>query len=368
MMMLALRNLLQDRLRLALSIAGMSLAIMLILFLLGLRRGLMLAAVAYLDHAPGVVVMLPEGSRNTATGSGRFLPAETVQAATSIPGVERVTPILLISAMPVFHGRKEAIRLAGYEVARGGGPWRLTRGQPPAADNEVVLDEALARRHGFRTGDAVALGGREVIVSGLSRGTSSWTGAYVFARKPLVESLLLAPGAANLALVTPAPGVPAGEMAVRLQALPGTNVMLKREVMANDQRVLAGITGQVILLMVAAASITGGLVVGLMISTATLERQREYSILKAIGARSRTLYRVVVWQAMIAAGLGVVVGAGLAFAVGWVVMTLWPQFPVVIEPAALVMAAGTGMVMAIAGAVLPARTAERLAPAEVLRR
>lgn len=177
----------------------------------------------------------------------------------------------------------------------------------------------------------------------------------MFARKTFVESLALVPGAANLILVTPAPGTTPGELVARLQTLPDTNVLLKRQVMANDKQILASIFDQVVFLMVAAAFIVGALVVGMVIYTATIERRGEYGILKAIGARNGVLYRIVVSQAVVAAGVGALLGVGFAFAMGSLVMSAKPQFLVAIEPSAIIATLAAGFVMAPAGALVPAR-------------
>ena len=42
------------------------------------------------------------------------------------------------------------------------------------------------------------------------------------------------------------------------------------------------------------------MIVGLIIYTATVERQREYGVMKAIGAKNRVLYQVVLTQALFA--------------------------------------------------------------------
>jgi putative ABC transport system permease protein len=341
---------------------------MLILFLLGLREGAIRSAVVYLDNAPGSVAVLPPGGRSTGAGTAQFLTPETVSAVASAPGVARVTPILLTMGFSEMHGTKEVIKLVGYDAALGGGPWDLKQGREPAANDEVVVDRVLAGRHDLQVGETFEIGGRTLKIVGLSNGTSSWTGSYVFARKPLVESLVLAPGAASFVLVTPVPGTKSAELAGRLQTLKGVNVLLKSEVMANDKQIIAGIFDQVILLMVAAAFVVGALVVAMVIYTATVERHAEYGILKAIGARSGVLYRVVASQAVVAAGLGSLLGVGFAFAMGWLVMTARPQFLVVIEPRAIMATLAAGILMALAGALVPARAAARLAPAEVFRR
>jgi putative ABC transport system permease protein len=365
---LALSNLLQDKLRLAMSIAGIALAVMLILFLIGLREGVFRGSAAYLANAPGSIVVMPEGVRSTASGSSRLLPPETIQEIDGFRGVGQYTPVLLTLAIPDWHGRKEAVRVIGYDAEAGGGPWNLQAGREPTADNEVVLDRVLANRHGFKVGDSFEVGGLELRVAGLSNETSSWVGTLIFARKSLVESLMLAPGSASFVLVAPDEGADAQDLLARLKGLPGTNVLPKSSVMANDKEVLAGVMDRVIFLMVGAAFIVGALVVGMIIYTATLERRSEYGVLKAIGARNGVIYSVVVWQAIFAAGFGVLGGVLLAYGAGYLVGTLRPQFLVVIQPAGIAATLGAGFVMALLGALVPARSVARLAPAEVFRR
>ena len=190
----------------------------------------------------------------------------------------------------------------------------------------------------------------------------------MFASKTFVESFALAPGAASFVLVTPEPGTKPAQLVASLQGLAGTNVVLKSEVMENEKRIVAGIFDQVIFLMVAAAFIVGALVVGMVIYTATIERRGEYGILKAIGARNSALYRVVIYQAVVAASLGVLLGGGFAVALGPLVMSANPQFLVAIEPSAIIATLAAGFVMALAGALAPARAVAGLAPAEVFRR
>ena len=90
--------------------------------------------------------------------------------------------------------------------------------------------------------------------------------------------------------------------------------------------------------------------------------------MKAIGAGNGVLYRVVVCQALVIGVLGSLVAVGFAFVAGWLTMAARPQFLVVIEPSAIIAALGAGLVVAVAGALFPARMATRLAPADVFRR
>jgi len=60
--------------------------------------------------------------------------------------------------------------------------------------------------------------------------------------------------------------------------------------------------------------IVGFVVVGQILYSGTLQYLREYGTLKAMGAKNAMVIRVILAQAMISAGLGFVVGSGLAVA------------------------------------------------------
>jgi putative ABC transport system permease protein len=143
--------------------------------------------------------------------------------------------------------------------------------------------------------------------------------------------------------------------------------VLLRDVIANDAKLMARVYDAPIGLMVAIAFVVGVLVVGLVIYTATIERRREYGALKAIGARNRTLYRVVTTQAVIAAVVGAIAGIGLAFGAGVALMSWRPQFLVTIEPTSVGIVLASSLLMALLAALIPARSVARLEPAEVFR-
>ena len=242
----------------------------------------------------------------------------------------------------------------------------MVDGREPGADDELVIDEATARQHDIAIGDQVSLLDRNATVVGLSDETTFWAGSIAFARITRLESLARAPGLRSFLIVTPEAGTSPEALRDRL-AIPGTEVLLKSDVIANDRKLMARVYDAPIGLMVAIAFVVGVLVVGLVIYTATIERRREYGALKAIGARNRTLYGVVATQAFIAVAAGAVSGIALGYGAGAALMAWRPQFPVDIEPAAVGVVLIASLVMAVLAALIPARAVARLEPAEVFR-
>lgn len=366
-MSLARRNLLQDKTRLALSVSGVALAVVLMLLLNGLLGGMYTQIGAYLDHSPGSLIVAQNGVRNLL-GATSLVPPGTDARVNAEPGVARGIPIVSQFIILDLHGRKQPAYVIGYDPAQGGGPWQLVSGRAPKTDDEMVFDQVLAERHSVALGDSVPVMGRNFTVVGLSGGTASWMTSFIFVRKTAAEALLRAPGATSFILVTPTQNTSVAALREQLSSLPGVEVVLKTDMMANDVTLIARFFSIPLQLMVVIAFLVGTLVVGLVIYTATTLRRREYGMLKAIGARNGLLYRIVTLQALLAASTGALLGVGLAFGVAQLIMATRPQFLVTLSAVAIAQAIGATLLMAILAALFPARLLGRLAPAEAFRK
>ncbi len=366
-MSLARRNLFQNRTRLSLSIGGVALAVMLILVLNGFLDGMYRQITSYLDYSPGSLVVAQEDVVNLL-GASSVLPAGIVSQVESVRGVDKAIPILSQFVILDLHGKKQPTYMVGYDPDQGGGPWELFAGRQPRTKREMVFDRVLADRHGLKLGDTVEVLGKDFTIVGLSNGTTSWMTSFFFLRKEAAEDLLLAPGATSYLLVTTSQGANLDDILRRLNNLSGVNTLTKREMAANDLKLFAKVFSAPLKLMVAIAFLVGTMIVGLVIYTITVERQREYGVIKAIGAANRVLYQVVLAQALVAALMGTIVGVLLAYSIGQWIMTVRPQFLIVFDPFDVGWALLSGLVMALVAALFPARVVAGLAPAEVFRK
>ena len=366
-MSLARRNLFQNKTRLLLSAVGVALSVMLILVLNGFLSGVYRQATAYLDSTPGSVVVVQEGVRNFFAANS-VLSTGTIESVSEAEGVSRAIPIAFQFVIFELHGEKQGAQVVGYEPKVGGGPWDLAEGRDAETDDELVADRALAETHNISVGEEISVGERDFTVVGISEGTSMWAAGLMFVRKDAAEELMGTPEATSMLLVTPEDGVSSTALRERLSDTQGADALLKSVVAANDRELFARAFSGPLRLMVGISLLVGALVVGLVIYTATVERQKEYGVLKAIGARNRVLYRVVTTQALIAAGLGSALGVGLAYGAAWIIAALRPEFLVAIEAKAVGWVLLMGLVMALLGALLPVRTIAKLAPAEVFKR
>jgi len=244
----------------------------------------------------------------------------------------------------------------------------LVTGREPNSKYEMVLDRVLADRHDLNLGSQVEVMGRDFTIVGLSSGTTSWMTSFFFVRKKDAEELLLAPGATSFILLTTSDGADTDGIFHHLNRLSGINALTKKDMAANDLKLFAKVFSAPLRLMVGISFLVGTMVVGLIVYTATVERQREYGVIKAIGAKNRFLYQIVLTQALFASIAGSALGILLANGAAQWIMSARPQFLILFDPVDGGQALLAGLGMALIAAVFPTRVIASLAPAEVFRK
>ena len=355
------RNLLADRRRLIVGVLGIGLAIMLVLLLGGLWQGLERQASAYPDSVGAQLFVAQRGVRDFL-GETSTLPMTTVDAVRATPGVAWADPVRGQYVVFDLHAKKVAAYVVGFEPGRHGGPWKLSSGREPRRAGEVVVDRALARRHGLSVGDRLEVGGNGFTIVGLAKASAVMTG-FVFMTHDAADAMFRTPGQTSFVLVgTKDPRA----VQQRLEDA-GMTVLTSAEVAGNDRALFTGIFGSPLRLMVGVAFVVGALVIALTVYASVAERRREFGMIKAIGGNGRFVTSVVVRQALLLTALGFVVG--LVFFVGaqWLLATIRPQFSIVLTSGGLLRALVAAGLMGLIAAVVPARAVSRQAPATVYR-
>jgi putative ABC transport system permease protein len=123
----------------------------------------------------------------------------------------------------------------------------------------------------------------------------------------------------------------------------------------------------IIRVITAISFIVGLALLSLTIYSATIERAREYGILKVLGASPWRLYRVVLSQSAIIALLGFSVGVGLAFLFNRVAADVVPEFVTYIRWQDVALALGVTALMTFVASYLPINRVARVDPASVFR-
>ena len=362
---LAWPTLVRERWRTGLSVLGVGLATMLVLLLDGFSTGIDRQLSAYLDHAPGPIVAAQTGV--TSSFASSVLPPPALAAIAATPGVARTVPISAQLVVVDLRQGRLPVYLVGYDRGAGGGPWSLAAGREPRSDTEIVLDSVLASRQGLAVGDRLDVMGRSFQVVGLSEGATSWMFSFVFVQRTALAGMLGVPGTSSFTFVSPTAGTSRDALVARLGRLRGVSAETVDAMKAEDYNTLARIFKMPLNLMTLIAWGVGVLVIGLVVYSAAVEHRREFGVLKAVGSRNRGLYAVVAVQSIVASLAGAVLGFGLVWIARAVIMRVLPQYLIAIELRAMLVALAAGLLMALAGALVPARLVARIAPAEAMR-
>jgi putative ABC transport system permease protein len=114
------------------------------------------------------------------------------------------------------------------------------------------------------------------------------------------------------------------------------------------------------------ALVVGGVGVMNILLVSVMERTREIGIRKALGARPSAILVQFVTEAVVLSAIGGAVGVGLAYAVVEVA-ALALELPAVVPPWAVALALASSALVGLGAGIQPARRAARLDPLEALR-
>lgn len=365
----ATRTLFHDRLRLLMSLVGIAFAVLLVLLLRGIKDGTVAKSTAYIDRVGADVFVAREGVANM-TLAVSVLPQGAITPLEAIPGVERVAGIVRVPVIVSRDAERRPANLIGFDPNRGlGGPWSLTEGRAPSATGEVTIAAELAGSFGAGVGDELQIAGKSFQIVGLSGETAAIAGKIVFLT--LADAQRLAGLGENVSfiLIRLKDHSAARQVAKAINdSEAGVSALTRDEISQNDRDLLGDLFVAPIQVMSTAGLLVGLAIVGLTMYTTTAERLRDFGVLKAIGAPSRFLLRVVATQAAFLVGIGFVLGFLAVEAAGPIIIRLFPDIGVAVSALSVGQLLGEMVVMGVIGAGVPVVRILRVDPLLVFRR
>ena len=220
--------------------------------------------------------------------SGPFTASSSLAAA-SIDALDAdvAAPVVAARSSLVESDRSEEIVLIGY-VPGGLGQPPITEGRAAESAGEAVVDSSL----GIEVGDQVTVAGRPFDVVGLSSDTT------ILAGIPLVFTVL---GDAQDLVFRSSDVVSGFLVDGEVRSLPPASVVISSDAVADDTlQPLDGAIASVDLVR-ALLWVVAAIIVGSVVYLSALERQRDFAVLKAVGASTRTLLGSLALQAVLIA-------------------------------------------------------------------
>jgi putative ABC transport system permease protein len=373
MVSLARRNLLHDRLRFVITVAGVAFAVTLVLVQVGLFMGLLGKATVTIDHATADLWIT---SRNTPNVDfAHTFPQTAVLRARGVPGVERADNLIVnFMNIQLPNGATEGVLTYALEdFSAWNLPWHVEEGDATQLrrGDYILMDRSAEQRFGpFQVGEYREILHRRFRIVGTTRQAASFTTAPIvfmdFHRAQEITEELR--GQTCYILVKLAPGADPGQVADELRRrLPYNDVYTRAEWAARSRGYWVKSTG---LGMSMGVTVFLGILVGIVIVAQTLytsavEHIKEYGTVKAIGGSNWDIYKILGEQALIAAFVGFALGAVISYAMRPVMAGI--HLTVLLEPPfAAAVFVGT-VLMCLGAALFSFRRVAGIDPALVFR-
>lgn len=362
------RNLLADKVQFGISVAGIALAVFLISFLLSLFQGWKFNVGRFVEHVDADVWVARDGTTDFLNAAS-ILPAGMKQELASLPSVESVDA-LIVRPMNFNVGDGEFdLHLIGYEVDGGaGGPSNIAQGKETPGEHEIIVDRAYLKKAGIRLGDRIESFDQELEVVGVSTG-----GDFIFSQTAFVSlqgarSFLGMEGLTTFYLLHLGQNADREAVAAEVEERFAGVVAITSEefAAATRDRIMRNIV-PILIVILALAFVVGVAITGLTIYNTTVEKAREFGILKAIGFTNGYLIRLVLEQSLVTGLLGFLIGVGLTIGAAQFVSDLVPQFVTLVRWQDILLVLGTTFMMTVLAALLPVRRITAVDPVAVFK-
>lgn len=370
---IALRNLVHDRVRLAVTLVGVAFSVVLIGAQIGIFIGFARTASALVDRNDADLWIVGRGTKNVDQTAP--IPERRLYQALAVPGVAAAKRFITHFAhWQTPTGEMEPVMLVGFEPgSRLGKPWNFVQGTPEqlkTADT-VVIDTLYSEQLGISSpGETVEINGRRARLVGLTSGIRSFTlSPYVFTSIKTAQAYAgLRSDEITHVLIEVAPGYDPGAVRDAIAArLPDVDVYTKAEFSRATQFYWMLTTGAGLALCAAAllGVAVGIVVVAQTLYATTIDHLREFATMRAIGASSGYIHAVIINQALASAVIGYAIG--MAGCYGVVALGERYGLSIVVPSPVAVALAGITAVMCVIAGMISMRKVTRLDPAVVFK-
>jgi putative ABC transport system permease protein len=347
-----------------------------IIFLVGQQLSILFGLLSYMsvlvDHSPAEIWVCTMNTENV--NSGGSLPARYVDRISGLEEVEWVEPIIRTGGLYALDDGSytglQIIGLARPEI--WGGPWRFSEGSAGAVlDLEGVTVDAMDLDIlGMPQISSVSEVNRQRIrVGAITQSIRGFEGTIVFTNIDKAREIGgISPDRCSNILVKIRQGfdVPAAVDRIS-RVLPRATVITARDLSASTRRYYLANTGigGSIGFSTLVGTLVGIVIIMLTMYTTVINRQKDFAVLRALGARRRDIGVTILFQGLMIAGLGSVLGFFLLalFLYGTMDSSLPTYMPLWLPP---IHAAFT-VVLCIVASLLAMRRAIRIEPATAFR-
>ena len=361
---LVFSNMLHRPARTAVSIIGIAVGVLLIVFTVGLANGSIREQASREANVGAEIFFRASGSIGMS-GSESFRLPETMTAdIVNVDGVHSAVAIgqNSVDAPDNNTGKRlvDGVRFDEYAAISG---LHLIAGRAFLdGTDEAIVDSAWQKQKKLQLGDTIPLYERQFTVVGVYEPAG---GARLKIPLSTMQAQLGGEGKASSILVSVAEGRTADEVAQRLQEVfPGNQIILTRDL---EELYMAGFPALNIFLnvFIGVAAVISALVILLTMYTTVTERTRQIGIMKSLGMSNGRIGWTITQEALLLSLCGIILGILLTVLLRSV-LTQFVTLEVELSPLVISLTLVVGLIGGALGGLYPALRAARLDAVEAL--
>ena len=352
---LVLSNLAHRPARTAVSVAGIALGVLLVVFTVGLAHGLLRERGKREANIGAQIMVRPSGALGLSGGQTFSIPVAHAAEIARIEGVRMAVPIgqNLDKSDSGFGSRLiEGIPFEQYAALNG---LTIKEGRGLQKDDEVIVDSAWQQEHNVSIGSTIEIYEQPFRLVGTYEPPG---GGRIKIPLTAMQKQVGFENHCNTILIACADPAQEEQVAARIKdKFPADQIVLTREL---PELYMSSVPALNIFLkvVVGVATTISMLVILLAMYTTVTERTRQIGILKSLGMSKRSIAWVIEQEAILVSVLGVFLGVLLTLLVRFFVMRS-TTLVVDVEPKWIVISLVVGLIGGSVGALYPAMRAAR---------
>jgi putative ABC transport system permease protein len=394
---IAIRSLRRRPVRSWLTMIGVVIGVFLIISLLSLSEGIKGAMMQQLNMMGSDLIMVFPGEISdftTAFAGGLELTEDDIEAVRRADGVETIVPMNYKAEAVRHEGRVKTILINGVsweygiELLKDDMGWQLAAGRwPVAGKKEIIVAKAVPEDifPGMKVGDEISIRGKKFDVVGVLKSLGNkQDDSTITMDLDLFASVTGEREGAKMIMAKVTPGYSVDDVVENIKSnliesrkrrrgedLPSFSVLSSEKILDIVGNVMA-LVQAAIFGFASIAILVGGIGIMNTMYTSVHERIREIGIMKAVGAKGRTITILFLIEAGffgLFGGLGgIVLGLGVAKIAEFVVQTSAGFYlKASMSPFLILFGLTFSFLIGCIAGYLPSRSASKLKPVDALR-